>query len=146
VRGAARLRGADFLEDDLARLEDCHAAGVRTVTLVHYRPNDYGDTQTESARAGLTPAGRELVGEMNRLGMVVDVAHATFETTLGVLEASSDPVMLSHSHLAGEGRTHPRLLAVEHAARSPLGADSSVRGPRGDICHLRRLSSTRSSG
>ena len=113
--------GADFLEDDLARLEDCHAAGVRTVTLVHYRPNDYGDTQTESARAGLTPAGRELVGEMNRLGMVVDVAHATFETTLGVLEASSDPVMLSHSHLAGEGRTHPRLLAVEHARAVAAG-------------------------
>jgi len=91
-----------------------HSPGSRTATppvcgpftLVHYRPNDYGDTQTESARAGLTPAGRELVGEMNRLGMVVDVAHATFETTLGVLEASSDPVMLSHSHLAGRaGRT-----------------------------------------
>ena len=58
---------------------------------------------------------------MNRLGMVVDVAHATFETTLGVLEASSDPVMLSHSHLAGEGRTHPRLLAVEHARAVAAG-------------------------
>ena len=53
--------------------------------------------------------------ERNRLGMVIDCAHATFETTAGVLEASRQPVMVAHSHLDHPGRRHPRLLSSAHA-------------------------------
>jgi membrane dipeptidase len=56
-----------------------------------------------------------VVAECNRLGMIIDCAHATFETTAGVLEASADPVMISHSHLNHAERHHPRLLSPEHA-------------------------------
>jgi membrane dipeptidase len=48
--------------------------------------------------------------------MVIDCAHATFATTSGVLEASRQPVMISHSHLDHPGRHHPRLLSPAHAA------------------------------
>ena len=53
--------------------------------------------------------------ECNRLGIVIDCAHATFATTVGVLEASDVPVMVSHSHLDHAERSHPRLLSDDHA-------------------------------
>ena len=53
--------------------------------------------------------------ECNRLGMVIDCAHATFETTAGVLEAARQPVMVAHSDLDHPGRRHPRLLSPTHA-------------------------------
>jgi membrane dipeptidase len=108
--------GADFVEDRLERVAEAHAAGVRSITIVHYRQNPFGDLQTEPPlHGGLSAAGVELVQEMNRCGLVIDLAHATFETTLGALEASSQPVMISHTHLNGAHRGHPRFVSVEHA-------------------------------
>ena len=83
---------------------------------MHYRVNELGDIQTEDpVHDGLTDFGRAVVHECNRLGMVIDCAHATFATTVGVLEASSVPVMVSHSHLDHPERSHPRLLSDDHA-------------------------------
>jgi membrane dipeptidase len=108
--------GGDFLEGYLGRLAEARDAGESSLTLVHYRVNEIGDVQTEEpVHGGLTAFGREVVVECNRLSMIVDCAHATFETTLGVLEASSQPLMISHSHLDHSDRNHPRLLSAEHA-------------------------------
>jgi len=108
--------GGDFLEGDLERLAKARAAGVSSLTLVHYRVNDLGDVQTEEPlHGGLTPFGRDVVAECNRLRIIVDCAHASFATTMDVLAQSSRPVMLSHSHLSHAERWHPRLLSVEHA-------------------------------
>jgi membrane dipeptidase len=52
---------------------------------------------------------------MNRLGIVIDVAHATYRTTLDVLDESTQPVMLSHTHLDGGRQGHARLVSAEHA-------------------------------
>ena len=108
--------GGDFLEGRLARVEEVWKRGVRSITLVHYRVNELGDIQTETPRHdGLTDFGAEVVGEMNRLGMVIDLAHATWAVTRDVLDRSGDPVMISHSHLARGSDSHPRLLTEEHA-------------------------------
>ena len=108
--------GGDFLEGRPEALAEAQALGASSLTLVHYRLNQIGDVQTEEpAHGGLTAFGREVVAECNRLGMVIDCAHATFETTVGVLEASRQPVMVSHSHLDHLGRHHPRLLSPAHA-------------------------------
>jgi len=130
VRSAADLRaaaadelgilmsceGADFLEGRLEGVEAVHARGARSITLVHYRVNELGDIQTEPAvHGGLTRFGAEVVAEMNRLGMVIDLAHATWDVTRNVLDRSSAPVMISHSHLARGTASHPRLLSAEHA-------------------------------
>jgi len=109
--------GADFLDGDLGGLAEVFDAGTRAITLVHYRVNELGDIQTEEPKhGGLTPFGAEVVLEMNRLGMIVDLAHASFATTVGALEVSTKPVVISHSHLAGPGADHPRLLSEEHAS------------------------------
>jgi membrane dipeptidase len=107
--------GGDFLEGDLRRLEEARAAGVTVLTLVHYRVNQIGDVQTEPpVHRGLSRFGRAVVAECNRLGIVVDCAHASFDTTMAVLEASDQPVIISHGQLGHPGATHPRLLTEAH--------------------------------
>jgi membrane dipeptidase len=112
----ATCEGGDFLEGRLERVEEAHRDGARSITLVHYRVNELGDIQTEApVHGGLTEFGAEVVCEMNRLCMLVDLAHATWDVTRDVLECSSQPVMISHSHLARGPDSHPRLLSPEHA-------------------------------
>jgi membrane dipeptidase len=109
--------GGDFLEGDLRRLEQARADGITVLTLVHYRPNEIGDVQTEPpVHGGLSPFGRAVVAECNQLGIVIDCAHASFDTTMAVLEASDQPVIISHGQLAHPAATHPRLLTPTHAA------------------------------
>lgn len=108
--------GGDFIEDRLERLGEAYAAGLRSVTLVHYHVNRLGDVQTVApVHHGLTPLGGDVVREMNRLGMIVDVAHATQATCAGVVAASRAPVMLSHSALAAGPAPSPRLIPKTHA-------------------------------
>ncbi|MBV6417903.1 MAG: hypothetical protein CMLOHMNK_02679 [Steroidobacteraceae bacterium] len=108
--------GGDFLEGRLERLAAAYAAGLRSVTLVHYHVNRLGDVQTVApVHQSLTGFGREVVREMNRLGMIIDVAHATQATCAGVVAESRVPVMLSHSALRHGPDPAPRLIPVEHA-------------------------------
>ena len=108
--------GADFLEGDMARVAEAHAAGLRSITLVHYHTNALGDIQTgEPVHSGLTQFGLDVVKEMNRLGMIVDVAHASHSTCVDAVAASSAPVMLSHSNLDSGAVTSPRFITNEHA-------------------------------
>ncbi len=108
--------GGDFLEEKVERLAEAWDAGVRSIQLVHYHVNQLGDIQTEEPKhKGLSEFGRETVTEMNRLGMLIDLAHATFETTRDVAEITSQPIMVSHSYIADEGSQHPRLLSADHA-------------------------------
>ena len=108
--------GGDFLEGDLGRLEEARADGLTVLTLVHYRVNELGDVQTEApVHGGLSPFGRDVVAECGRLGIVVDCAHASFATTTAVLEASSQPGIISHGQLGDSDTTHPRLMSAQHA-------------------------------
>ena len=75
------IEGLDFLEHKPERLEESYRRGVRTMQLVHYTPNDIGDFQTGAvSHGGLTPFGADVIRTCNRLGVVVDVAHATADT------------------------------------------------------------------
>ncbi len=108
--------GGDFLEGSLEGLAPAHDLGLRSITLVHYHVNELGDIQTEPPRhGGLTPFGAEVVEAMNELGMIVDLAHATWDVTRMAVDVSADPVMISHSHLMNRHDAHPRLLTDEHA-------------------------------
>jgi len=118
VAAYCSCEGGDFLEGDAGRLEEMYEDGIRSLQLVHYHPNELGDLQTESPQHnGLANAGRETVKRMNKLGMVIDLAHATLETTKGVASISSDPIIISHSILTTDSN-HPlarRTISSEHA-------------------------------
>ncbi len=108
--------GADVLEGSLERLQELHTAGVRLMQLVHYRVNELGDIQTEDAvHNGLTPFGVDVVRACNRLGIVVDVAHATFEATLQTAKITTRPLLLSHTFLRNAPRRYTRGVVREHA-------------------------------
>ena len=123
------VEGGDFLEGRLDRVQEAYARGIRSIQLVHYRVNELGDIQTEPPRhRGLTPFGRDVIREMNRLGMLVDVAHATFDGVKAAVETSSKPVVLSHTVVGVPGfaravsRDHARLvpwLTVRYSVLSP---------------------------
>jgi len=108
--------GANFVEHRLERLAEAYDAGVRAIGLVHYSSNALGDIQTAPAiHGGLTKLGVDVVKEMNRLGIIVDLAHATQQTCEDALSNSSSPVIVSHSNLLGKVN-FPRFLNKDHAS------------------------------
>lgn len=93
------LEGGEALEGDLALLRTFHRLGVRLITLTHNLRNELADGVWEEAGGGgLSDFGRAAVAEMNRLGIVVDVSHLAPAGFWQVLEASSEPVVASHSN------------------------------------------------
>ncbi len=109
----AGIEGADFLERDIGGVEWAHGRGVRLIQLVHYRINAVGDIQTEEPRyGGLTDFGSDVVSEMDRLGIIIDLAHATFKVTEDVARRSRNPILISHTML---GNKHPRMIGPDHA-------------------------------
>jgi membrane dipeptidase len=108
------LEGGHMIEDDLSILRTYRALGVRYMTLTHSFHTNWADSSgtsevPEPVHDGLTPFGEDVVREMNRLGMLVDVSHvadATFWDTLAVTRA---PVIASHSSVRAVA-DHPRNL------------------------------------
>ncbi|HKE92273.1 MAG TPA: membrane dipeptidase, partial [Gemmatimonadales bacterium] len=75
-----------------------YALGTRYMTLTHWETTDWADAATDSAKhGGLTPFGEQVVLEMNRLGMLVDLSHVSDGTMMDALRVSKAPVMFSHS-------------------------------------------------
>ncbi|MDJ0812414.1 MAG: membrane dipeptidase [Woeseiaceae bacterium] len=91
------LEGADALEGDIDNLYRMYDDGLRLIQLIHFRNNELGHMQTwPYSPGGLTDFGREVVRESNRLGIIIDMAHANNETMMDILELSEHPVIFSH--------------------------------------------------
>ena len=115
------IEGLDFLEKKLERLEESYRRGVRTMQLVHYTPNDIGDFQTGAVvHNGLTPFGADVIRACHRLGIVVDLAHATLRTVEQAVGVATKPLLLSHTALRGSKAQGPtplteRQITPDHA-------------------------------
>ncbi len=92
------MEGGHMIDDDLRLLRIYAALGVRYLTLTHFLNNNWADSSTDKpAHNGLTAFGREVVRELNRLGMIVDISHVADKTFYDVLDTTTAPVMASHS-------------------------------------------------
>jgi membrane dipeptidase len=92
------IEGGHAIENSLGALRQFYALGVRYMTLTHTSTIDWADAATDSARhGGLTRFGEEVVREMNRLGMLVDLSHVSPGTMSDALRVSQAPVIFSHS-------------------------------------------------
>ena len=104
------IEGGHAIENSLHVLRDFYRLGIRYMTLTHNNTNDWADSGRDEARHnGLTDFGKEVVREMNRLGMLVDVSHVSDKTMSDVLEVSTAPVIASHSS-ARALANHPRNI------------------------------------
>ena len=92
------IEGGHAIENSLPALREFYRLGVRYMTLTHNNTNEWADACCDAARhGGLSDFGKEVVAEMNRLGMLVDVSHVSDETMSDVLDVSKAPVIASHS-------------------------------------------------
>jgi membrane dipeptidase len=97
------IEGGHAIEDSLRLLRDYYALGIRYMTLTHTNTNNWADSSGDIDKPGvehhngLTDFGKQVVREMNRLGMIVDISHVADKTFWDALEVSSAPIFASHS-------------------------------------------------
>jgi membrane dipeptidase len=97
------LEGGHAMEDSPRLLRDYYRLGIRYMTLTHTNTNNWADSsgdmdkQDVAHHNGLTPLGKDIVREMNRLGMMVDISHVADKTFYDALEISQAPLIASHS-------------------------------------------------
>jgi membrane dipeptidase len=117
--------GGDWLEGRIERLDEAYQRWqLRQLQLTHYRPNELGDIQTEPAvNNGLTDFGAAVIRRCNQLGIVVDVAHGTFELVKRAVATTTRPLVLSHTGLNDRPTPWTRFITSDHAR-----AIASVRG------------------
>lgn len=92
------IEGGHTIVNSLGVLRAYYDLGARYMTLTHYHTNDWADSATDIARhGGLSKFGEEVIHEMNRLGMLVDLSHVSANTMNDVLDVTAAPVIFSHS-------------------------------------------------
>jgi membrane dipeptidase len=107
------VEGGHMIASDLGVLHTYAALGVRYMTLTHSENDEWADSSTDKpAHNGLTDFGKNVVREMNRLGMIVDISHVSDKTFADVLEISRAPIIASHSSCRAICN-HPRNMTDE---------------------------------
>ncbi len=113
------IEGGHAIENSLAVLRQYYDLGARYMTLTHNVTLDWADAALDSAKhGGLTPFGKDVVREMNRLGMLVDLAHVSPGTMSAALDVTQAPVIFSHSGARALVNT-PRNVPDSILARMP---------------------------
>src|SRR5579875_1213300 len=123
IAGLMGIEGGHAIEDSTRLLRDYYRLGVRYMTLTHFNTNHWADSSGDindpnvQHHNGLTPFGKDVVREMNRLGMMVDISHVSDKTFYDALETSRAPLLASHSSAraltdAGRNMTDAMLKAV----------------------------------
>ncbi len=109
------IEGGHFLEGRVERMEEAYTRGIRHLGLFH--DNDasvpLGDVYTNPVRwGGLTAFGADIIRECNRLGILIDLAHASADTVIAALELSAHPVIISHTGLNTQLGKNPSMAAM----------------------------------
>ncbi|HVT43268.1 MAG TPA: dipeptidase [Thermoanaerobaculia bacterium] len=113
IAGLLGMEGGHSIDGSPAVLRQLHQLGARSMTLTHSSNTPWADSATAApAHGGLTDFGRELVREMNRIGMLIDLSHVAPDTMRQAIEASAAPIIFTHSS-ARALVDHPRNVPDE---------------------------------
>jgi membrane dipeptidase len=105
------MEGGHSIEGSIGKLRQLHSMGARYMTLTHSETLEWADSATDLPRSdGLSPFGEEVVLEMNRLGMLVDISHVSPATMHDALRISKAPVIFSHSSARAIPGTFPTMF------------------------------------
>jgi membrane dipeptidase len=148
VAAMVGCEGGDHIEDKPERVEEILATGVRSLQLYHVAPNSL--VKTDGTRdSGLSDIGRETLREMNRIGLLADLAHASFETTADATEITTQPILSTHGLVRAPGGSARGFgMTAEHAKMiagtgGVIGTFGGVRnGMGGFVEHTLRLIET----
>ncbi len=111
------MEGGHSIGGSLAVLRQMHTLGARYMTLTHSKNNGWADASTDKpVHNGLSPLGKDVVREMQRLGMLVDLSHVSEKTMMDALDVAGAPVIFSHSN-ARALNGHPRNVPDSVLAR-----------------------------
>ena len=110
------IEGGYVIEDSLAALRVMYRLGVRYMTLTHNVATNWADAHRDEKHNGLTDFGKDVVREMNRLGMFIDISHVSAKVMRDVLDVSTAPVIASHSGARGVN-DHTRNVPDDVLAR-----------------------------
>ncbi len=118
------IEGGDFIGRKIEILKEIYALGVRLLVPVHYSANSFGSIEfgwkgrliPESERGGLTDFGREIIVEANRLGLILDLAHADDKTLIESAKVAKAPIICSHTGPLGL-QNFPRYISDESIRR-----------------------------
>jgi membrane dipeptidase len=109
------IEGGHFLQGRIERVEEAYGRGLRHMGLLHDSDasEPLGDVYTNQPRyGGLTAFGTAVIKECNRLGMLIDLAHANVQTTEAALKATTRPVIISHTGLDTQLGSNPQMASM----------------------------------
>jgi membrane dipeptidase len=107
------MEGGRQIAGSMPALRQFHALGVRYMTLTHNQTTEWADSATDEPKhGGISPFGAQVIAEMNRVGMLIDLSHVSPETAKDAIAASRAPVIFSHSD-AFALNPHPRNVPDE---------------------------------
>ena len=141
------MEGGHMIDRDLRVLRDYAALGVRYLTLTHFKNTEWADSSTDTpVHNGLTAFGKDVVRELNRLGVMVDISHVSDKTFYDAIAVSSAPVIASHSS-ARVLTNHPRNMTDEMLrALARNGGVVMINYHSGFIDEAFRIASVKRSG
>ncbi|WP_120076334.1 dipeptidase [Aurantiacibacter odishensis] len=134
VAAMLSVEGLHNLEGDLANLDALYDAGVRMAGLVHFFDNDLAGSMHGIDKGGLTDIGREAVRRMERMGMVVDIAHCSHQCVAEVLAMAQRPVVSSHGGVQATCPVNRNLTDAEIRGLAATGGVIGVGYWEGAVC------------
>lgn len=131
------IEGLQNMEGRLANLGRLHAAGFRMAGLAHFFDNEVAGSMHGLRKGGLTPLGREVVREMERRGMVVDIAHSSHAAVAEILAMAKRPVVSSHGGVQATCRVNRNLTDEEIRGVARTGGLVGIGYWDAAVCDLR---------
>jgi membrane dipeptidase len=128
------MEGGHMIGNDIHMMRNYAQLGVRYMTLAHFHNDEWAESSTDKpAHNGLTDFGKEVVREMNRQGMLMDISHVSDKTFYDALEVSEVPLIASHSSVRAISRSKSRSKSAKprHSWANRTGLAAATRcGPR----------------
>jgi membrane dipeptidase len=137
VGGMLSVEGLHDIEGNIANLDVLYDAGFRMAGLAHFFDNDIAGSMHGRRKGGLTALGREVVQRMEKLGMVVDVAHASHATVADVLAMATRPVVSSHGGVQATCKVNRNLNDDEIKGIAKTGGVIGIGYWEGAVCSTR---------
>jgi membrane dipeptidase len=134
VGGMLSVEGLHDIEGNIANLDVLYDAGFRMAGLAHFFDNDIAGSMHGRRKGGLTALGREVVRRMEKLGMVVDVAHASHATVADVLAMATRPVVSSHGGVQATCKVNRNLTDDEIKGIAKTGGVVGIGYWQGAVC------------